>query len=142
LNEHKTGGQFVRRRILVSVDNIGKNPRVCVSLIDIFRQKGHKLGGRARILDERNPGYSEKLARLRRKEGEGFPVRSRIEVEVVSIAEIMAPGYWLFPDTTTEDTQIDQSLKAYGVRRYGRRRWRCCFASAGTRDRIKYKSAT
>ena len=137
MSEHKTGWQFVRRRILVSVENIAKNPRVCVSLIDIFRQKGHKLNGRARILDERNPGYSEKLARLRRKGGEAFPVRSIIEVEVVSVAEIIAPSYWLFPDATTEDTLIDQSLKAYGVRRQERRRWRSCFASAGTRDRIK-----
>ena len=100
-----------------SIGNIKDNPNVCVSLIEIFKQKGHKLKGLAKVLDEKNNDYSEKVDLLKHLGGEGFPIKGIIEIEVTSVAEIIAPSYWLYPDVTTEESQINQSLKTYGVKR-------------------------
>lgn len=62
----------------ISLRNIQQNPKVCVSLIDIFVQKGWKLIGQAH--------------------------------------EILAPSYRFYPDSTTEEGQMDGAMKVYGVR--------------------------
>lgn len=97
-----------------SVKNIRTNPMVCVSLIEIFKQKGYKLTGQARIIEAGADNYAEKLQALRQLGGEGFPVKSIIEIEVNRAQPIIAPSYWLFPDSS-EQKQIDQAMKSYGV---------------------------
>lgn len=101
----------------VSVGNIRENPRVCVSFIQIFKQKGFKLEGVGGILEAGDEGYAEKVALLKQSGGEGFPIKGIIQVEVTSVSPIIAPSYWLFPDKTTEATQIEQSLNTYGVQK-------------------------
>ena len=41
-----------------SVLNIQQNEKVCVSLIDIFRQKGFKLVGRGKVIDKSKVNFS------------------------------------------------------------------------------------
>jgi len=41
-----------------SVRNLRSNPRVCVSFIDIFRQKGFKLYGVAQVLTSSDRSFS------------------------------------------------------------------------------------
>lgn len=98
-----------------SVSNIKENPKVCISLIDVFSQKGHKLKGSAKILDSSKKDYQEKLAQLKKLSGDKIPIKAIIEIDIEEIAEILAPSYWLFKDTTQE-RQIKQAMKAYGVR--------------------------
>jgi len=98
-----------------SVANIRENPAVCVSFIDIFTQKGFKLRGRASIVEASDERFDSMLQAFHQLGGEGFPVKSIIEVAVETSEPIIAPSYWLFPDTAEQD-QVDQAMASYGVR--------------------------
>lgn len=97
-----------------SVRNIDANPSVCVSFINIFKQKGFKVKGLARIIQPNHADYSKKEALLRTLGGEQFKIKSIIEVQVKDISPIVAPSYHLFPDTT-ESSQIQDAMDTYGV---------------------------
>jgi len=99
----------------ISVSNVEANSSVCVSFINIFKQKGYKLKGTARIISSTDNEYKTRIEELRKLGGEGFPIKSVIEVTVVSAKPIIAPSYWLFPETT-EQSQIEQAMRSYGVR--------------------------
>lgn len=101
----------------VSVNNISGNSNVCVSFVEVFKQKGHKLKGKAKVIDENDMDYPEKDDLFRQHGGDRFPIKAIIEIEVTAVSEIIAPSYWLFPHETTEITQIEQSLQTYGVKK-------------------------
>lgn len=101
----------------LSAKNIDENPHVCVSLVDILVQKGHKLVGSAINVRRRATGYERWLAPLRPVVADRFPVRSVFVVRVERVAEIVAPSYLLFPESTSESLQIEAAEAAYGVRR-------------------------
>ncbi len=98
----------------VSEENIKSNKNVCVSFIDIFKQKGFKVKGAARIINKRDEKYCQKLEKLHQLGGEGFPVKNIFEISIDSISPIIAPSYWLFPEIT-EQNLIEQSMNTYGV---------------------------
>jgi len=98
-----------------SVANIKVNSSVCVSFVDIFKQKGFKLTGRASNIESADPDFKSLLKELRKLGGEKFPVLSIIKVTVDKAEPIIAPSYWMFPETT-EQSQIEQSMNSYGVR--------------------------
>jgi len=98
-----------------SVKNIQNNSAVCVSFIDIFKQKGYKLRGEARIVERDDARFPSLLAVLHETGGEAFPVRNIIEISVVAALPIVAPSYWLFPEIT-EQRRIDEAMQAYGVK--------------------------
>lgn len=97
-----------------SVNNIEFNENVCVSFIDIFKQKGFKVKGRATIIRDTEEAYQSKLKLLQQLGGEGFPIKNIINISVAAVEPIIAPSYWMFPETT-EQTQIEQSMSTYGV---------------------------
>lgn len=97
-----------------SVNNIEFNENVCVSFIDIFKQKGFKVKGRATIIRDSEETYHSKLKLLQQLGGEGFPIKNIINISVTTVEPIIAPSYWMFPETT-EQTQIEQSMSTYGV---------------------------
>lgn len=97
-----------------SVKNIEANPWVCLSFIDIFKQKGYKVKGIATIINSTEPDYEAKAKKLRQLGGEKFQIKSIIEIKVTSAQPIIAPSYWLFPETT-EQSQIEQAMNTYKV---------------------------
>jgi len=100
----------------ISVRNIECNPKVCVSMIDIFVQKGWKLQGHAKYVlanDEMFPKYVQPLNALA---GEKFKIQGVMLVRVEQAHRILAPSYRFYPDSTTEASQIASAMKAYGVR--------------------------
>ena len=97
-----------------SVRNIGENPHVCVSFVDVFKQKGYKLKGSARIIGKHDTGFNERHAPLYQLAGDRFPIRAVIEIEITETAPIVAPSYYLYPDTT-EASQVDSAMHTYGV---------------------------
>lgn len=101
----------------VSINNIKVNPKVCLSFIEIFKQKGFKIQGTASIIEQQDETYDKKVALLRHLGGEGFPIKEIIQIQVNSVTPLIAPSYWLYPDKTTESSQVEQSLNTYGVRR-------------------------
>jgi predicted pyridoxine 5'-phosphate oxidase superfamily flavin-nucleotide-binding protein len=99
-----------------SVKNVLQNPKVCVSLIDIFVQKGWKLLGRAQYVhssDEVFDGWAEPLLPMA---GDQFNIQGVFLVTVEQAHPIIAPSYRFYPDTTTEQSQIEAAMKTYGVR--------------------------
>lgn len=98
----------------VSVRNIRANPKVCVSFIDVFRQRGFKLAGTARIIGPDEQDFDRYGEKLLEKAGSEFPIRHVILVAVQQVARIKAPSYLLFPDRTEEE-RMAQAFRAYGV---------------------------
>ncbi|MEA5465976.1 pyridoxamine 5'-phosphate oxidase family protein [Leptothoe sp. PORK10 BA2] len=100
-----------------TVRNIESNPLVCLSFIDVFTQKGHKVRGIAKILRESHDRYPEQKANLAQLVGDTFPIPAVIEVEPTAIEEIIAPSYRMFPHTTTSQ-MVQQALATYKVTEY------------------------
>ena len=98
-----------------SVANIRANSAVCLSFVHIFKQKGFKLHGVARILNKDDASFPEKHQALYTLTGDDFPFQRIIEIEVLKVNPILAPRYRLFPNTT-EDEQISSALNTYGVK--------------------------
>ncbi len=48
--------------------------------------------------------------------GERIPVHSVLVVAVQSVAPIVAPSYWRYPEETTEASQVASAMRTYGVR--------------------------
>jgi predicted pyridoxine 5'-phosphate oxidase superfamily flavin-nucleotide-binding protein len=98
-----------------SAANVAANPKVCVSFVDVFRQKGFKVVGVAADVAPSDPAFARWVAPLRALAGDRFPIRSVFVVRAVAVEAIVAPSYWLFPDETTEASQERAALRAYGV---------------------------
>lgn len=99
-----------------SVRNIAANPRVCVSFIDIFAQKGFKVLGLARNALRQEADYARWAAPLEAMAGPRFPVRSVMVISATAVEPIMAPSYRLYPKETTEASQTESAWRTYGVR--------------------------
>ena len=100
----------------ISVINIQQNSKVCVSLIDIFVQKGWKLIGTAQYVNAHDEAFHAHAKPLIGMAGEKFNIQGVMVVEVIQAHPILAPSYLFYPDSTTESAQIEAAMKAYGVR--------------------------
>ena len=98
-----------------TIENIETNPKVCISFLDIFVQKGFKLKRVAKIIDKTDTGYDEKLKILTDLFTDKFPIRSIIEIDVKTVDKIVAPSYYLYPETT-EKSQIESAMMTYKVK--------------------------
>lgn len=97
-----------------SVRNIRDNPAVCVSLIDIFSQRGRKIEGTAEIIAPDHALYPELTEPLLKKTGGAFPIRNVISVRVQRMTQILAPSYIVFPERTEATLRAD-AYRTYGV---------------------------
>jgi predicted pyridoxine 5'-phosphate oxidase superfamily flavin-nucleotide-binding protein len=102
----------------ISVRNIQQNPKVCVSLIDIFVQKGWKLIGLAQYVNASEHAFQGYAKPLLAMTGDKFKIQGVMVVRVVQAHPILAPSYRFYPSTTTEEGQIASAMKAYGVRSF------------------------
>lgn len=99
----------------VSRRNLAVNHRVCVSFVDVFRQKGYKVNGDARLILSDTPEFERRAGPLLAMAGTAFTLRGLIEVAAHRVSPIIAPSYRLFPDRTEAD-QIKRAYQTYGVR--------------------------
>lgn len=97
-----------------SVRNIRTNPAVCVSLIDIFLQRGRKLEGTADIIAPDNPDFAELVAPLLAKTGGAFEIRHVISIAVERTSPILAPSYVFHPERSEAEMRAD-AYRTYGV---------------------------
>ncbi|SBS32283.1 Pyridoxamine 5'-phosphate oxidase [Marinomonas aquimarina] len=97
--------------------NILINPKVCVSFIEIFEQRGFKVKGTAQVITSEDNNWLEYLSALKVLAGESFPIKNIFAIQVESSAKVMAPSYSLFPDSTTPESQIEGAMKTYNVQR-------------------------
>lgn len=98
-----------------SAANVAVNPRVCISFVDLFRQRGFKLEGRAALMGAGDAGYDAALAPLEEATGGLFPIRDVFVVTVEKVSPIMAPSYALHPEQS-ETEKMESAYAAYGVR--------------------------
>lgn len=103
----------------VSARNIARQPQVCLSFVDVFVQKGFKLQGVAREVPANTPEFSDWAAPLQAMVGQRFTIESVLVIRVTSVMPIVAPSYRFYPDETTEASQVDAALRAYGVQQKG-----------------------
>ena len=99
----------------MSVRNIWQRPQVCLSFVDVLVQKGFKLQGCARELLPGDADYARWAAPVLAMAGDRIPVRSVLLIAVDAVQPIVAPSYWLFPETTTEASQIKAARRSYGL---------------------------
>jgi predicted pyridoxine 5'-phosphate oxidase superfamily flavin-nucleotide-binding protein len=99
-----------------SINNIKVNPNVCVSFVDVFIQKGYKIKGTATVIEKTDSAFPAKVKPLTDLFTDQFPILSVIEITLSKVETIQAPSYFLFPETTTEASQIAGALATYGVR--------------------------
>lgn len=98
----------------ISVANIKAQNAVCVSLVDIFEQKGVKLTGRANIVGPSDHEFDPIAAPLLSKAGPDFPIRHAIVIEVERARPIIAPSFTFKPDQSDESRR-HSAYAAYGV---------------------------
>lgn len=97
-----------------SVTNVRGNPNVCVSFVDVFRERGFKIVGKAEIIEPEDDRFPEYATDLLRMAGTLFTVRNVITVEIERISRIWAPSYALFPNRSDEEI-MDGAYRLYGV---------------------------
>jgi len=98
-----------------SVRNIQHNPKVCISMIDIFVQRGWKLQGHAQYVGAGDEVFQKYAQPLNALAGEKFKIQGVMLIRVEQAQRILAPSYRFYPDSTTEASQIASAMKAYGV---------------------------
>lgn len=98
-----------------TLKNIRQNPKVCVSFIDVFVQKGYQIKGNATIVKRSDAGFDAMEAPLLKITEGKFPFSTITAILVEEVKPITAPKYILYPGTT-EQQQIESAMKTYGVR--------------------------
>ncbi|ATN34186.1 hypothetical protein ACO34A_10260 [Rhizobium sp. ACO-34A] len=98
-----------------SVRNIRTHPKVCVSFVDVFRQRGFKIVGTAYVLAPEEGDFTTLGQDLMRMAGKDFPIRNIIAVRIERVSRIWAPSYSLFPDRS-EAERMQAAYDTYRVR--------------------------
>ena len=94
--------------------NIRANASACVSLLDIFEQKGVRVSGRAKVVATTSDEAEAMRIKLESKTQGLFPFSEIFVVEVDDVQPYMAPSWHLFPDMDP-DVRRSGTLRAYGV---------------------------
>ena len=100
----------------VTALNIGQQPQVCLSFVDVFLQKGFKLTGSALNVSASDAAFGNWAVSLLPMVGQRFAIHSVMVIRVTSVVAILAPSYLFYPDETTEAAQIEAAMLTYGVR--------------------------
>lgn len=99
-----------------SMKNILSNPKVCVTVLEIWTQKGHQFYGDARILRRGEEYFEERAQHLQKMTGGRFPFEVIFSISLKTVKPILAPSYIFYPETSEED-QIANAMRTYGVKR-------------------------
>jgi predicted pyridoxine 5'-phosphate oxidase superfamily flavin-nucleotide-binding protein len=99
-----------------TVRNIASNPKVCLSFVDVFVQKGFKIQGSAQVVQSNHMDYAKWAEPLVQMIAGKFKISSVIVVEIQRVDPILAPSYQFYPGETTEQNQIEAAMQRYGVK--------------------------
>lgn len=97
-----------------TVRNLHAHATACVSFVDVFRQRGFKIVGTARIIAPDDPDFADIGADLLRMAGDDFPIRHVIAIKISRISRIWAPSYKLFPQRSDQQ-RMQSAYDTYGV---------------------------
>ena len=99
-----------------TVRNIASNPKVCLSFVDVFVQKGFKIQGSAQVVQSNHMDYLKWAEPLVQMIAGKFKISSVVLVEIQRVDPILAPSYQFYPGETTEQNQIEAAMQRYGVK--------------------------
>lgn len=95
-----------------TLKNIKRHPKVGVSCLDIWTQKGVQMNGIAEIIGPNHRDF-EQLEKLLNKKNKGvFKFRNIISIKITKAKTLLAPSYQFLE--TTEKNQIINSEQTYG----------------------------
>lgn len=95
-----------------TLKNIKRHPKVGVSCLDIWTQKGVQMNGIAEIIGPNHRDF-EQLEKLLNKKNKGvFKFRNIISIKITKAKTLLAPSYQFLE--TTEKNQIIISEQTYG----------------------------
>lgn len=97
-----------------SVANIRRHPLVCVTVLDVFEQRGFKFKGTAEVVDSTDPMFDTVARRVMPMLADRFPLHGVIKVEVDVATPVVAPSIWLHPDIPAAERRA-ATLATYGV---------------------------
>lgn len=100
-----------------TVRNIRAGSKACISFIDVWVQKGFKITGTAENIGSQEPSFNRWAKPLLKMAGPRFPIHSVIVIRASVVEPILAPSYRLYPDETTEESQVANALRTDGVSR-------------------------
>lgn len=80
-----------------SVRNLAANPQVCVSMIDISEQRGHKFIGTAVVVRPDQRDFPAVAAPLEARAGGPLPINAVIRIRIDAVEPIEAPSTWMLP---------------------------------------------
>jgi uncharacterized protein len=99
----------------ISQKNIQQNPKVCVSMVNVFSQKGLKIKGIAKDITKNDVAFGSLKNLFKDTLPETFEIKSFFEISIETMHSIVAPSYVLFPETS-EENQIKAAHKTYKVK--------------------------
>ena len=70
----------------VTKRNMAKNPKVCISAVDVFAQKGIKAYGTAALVTPAEPSFAAIVQPLARMAGTEFKIRAVVRIAVSRVA--------------------------------------------------------
>ena len=97
-----------------SVKNIKTNKYVCVSILEIFVQKGFKILGEAEVITAENDHFERYSVPLKEILGSSFSFSQIITIQATSVAPIIAPSYRFLNKGESEMKEL--SFQTYHVK--------------------------
>src|SRR5699024_3419257 len=73
--------------------NLRHNPRIEINSIDVFRRRGYRFKGTAKILPPGNPAYEWLKQKLIDLNGPGYPANEAVLITVEAAAAVRSPAY-------------------------------------------------
>lgn len=96
-------------------NNIMVNPKINVSFIHVYKQRGYSVSGIAKIIHSEEAGYHTLLDKIHSLGGESYPVKNIFRIKVESVKKIIAPSYFLCPDISEEE-KAKETKKLYDLK--------------------------
>lgn len=98
-----------------TVRNVRANPKVCLSFIDIFVQKGHKVLGLCDYITRGDAHFEQWASGLMALAEPKFKLAGVFVIKATQVQDIVAPSYTFYADQVTQTQQIASAMQTYGV---------------------------
>ncbi|WP_421878848.1 pyridoxamine 5'-phosphate oxidase family protein [Marinoscillum sp.] len=76
-----------------TVDNLMMRPALCINAVDMFKRRGYRFYGKAKLLGTDTPEYAAISETFWTKHGANYPIHQVVKVKVEQIDEIHSPAY-------------------------------------------------
>jgi uncharacterized protein len=96
-----------------TVDNLRRDPRIEINVVDIFLRHGYLFQGTATLMGEGTPEYGFVADPFWAKNGRNYPIHEIVKIEVTGISEIRSPAY-TYGEGITEAVLSDAFHEFYG----------------------------